>query len=369
MNPYREVDNSMLKRVAVIAAVIGLFGAVAPNASANNKYRNLLVMTRNMDTGSDFNFVLRAKDLNSLILAVTLTYQEILASNIPERADAIAQEIQAQHPDVVSLQEVTTVLTGPFPGVATTLVDDQLEDLMAALAQRGLHYMVVEQQDNADFSLPAINPASGLFTARVKDRDVVLARADLPVSELKIEGVTKDHYNATFSITMLGQTFEETRGWIAVDVKLRGKPYRVLDTHLESVDYTIQAAQALELVNGPALADTPVVLAADINSDAESSDPVLSASYRILVNASFQDFWPIIHPGDHGFTNPLHGEDPFTPFTTPYQRIDVILTKDGGKGIDARDMFLTGNTLSNLTLHGLWASDHAGVVAAFRLLP
>lgn len=359
----------MLKRWAVMVAVIGLLGAFAPSASANNKDRNLLVMTRNMDTGSDFNFVLRATDLNSLITAVTLTYQEILASNIPERADGIAKEIQTQHPDVVSLQEVTTVLKGPFPGEATTLVDDQLQDLMAALAQRGLHYMIVAQQDNADFSLPAMNPASGLFTARVKDRDVVLVRADLPVSQLKIEGVAKDHYNATFVISMLGQTFAEYRGWIAVDLKLRGKPYRILDTHLDSVDYSVQAAQALELVNGPALSDAPVILGADINSDAEGSDPILSASYQILISAGFVDYWPMFHPGDHGYTNPLHGEDPFTPFSTPFQRIDVILVKDGGKGIDVTNELLIGNTMGDLTPHGLWPSDHAGVVEAFRLLP
>lgn len=359
----------MSKRWAVLAAVMVLLGVLAPSAGANNKDRNLVVMTRNMDTGSDFNFVLRATDLNSLIAAVTLTYQEILTSNIPERADGIAKEIQEQHPDLVSLQEVTTVLRGPFPGLATTLVDDQLQDLMAALAQRGLHYTVVAQQDNADFSLPAFNPASGLFTARVKDRDVILARADLPVSLLKVEGVAMDHYNATFSISMLGQTFAEYRGWVAVDVKLRGKPYRLLDTHLDSVDYAVQAAQALELVNGPALADKPVILAADINSDAEGFNPVLSASYRILVSAGFVDYWPILHPGDPGFTNPLHLEDPFTPGSAPFQRIDVILVKDGGKGIDVTDEFLVGNTAADLTLHGLWPSDHAGVVEAFRLLP
>ena len=356
----------MLKRLAVIASVIGLF----VSATAQNKDRNLLVMTRNMDTGSDFNFVLGATDLNSLIIGVTLTYQEILASNIPERADGIAKEIQSRHPDLVSLQEVTTVLKGPLGGPATTLVDDQLEDLLTALAQRGLHYKVAAKQDNADFELPALDLVTGnYFDARVKDADVVLARADLPVSELKIEGVSQDHFTATFTITMLGKTFSEIRGWIAVDVKLRGKPYRVLDTHLESVDYSIQIAQALELVNGPALVDAPVILAADINSDAESADPVRSASYRILVNAGFLDFWSILHPGDPGFTNPLHGEDPFTPLSVPNQRIDVILVKEGGKGIDVRDFFLTGNTMNDLTPHGLWPSDHAGVVAAFRLLP
>ena len=360
----------MYKRFIAVAIFLVLLGASLPNASAQNKDRKLVVMTRNMDTGSDFKFVLTATNPLQLLVAVGLTYQEILASNIPERADGIANEIQSQHPDLVSLQEVTTVLKGPFGGSATTLVDDQLQGLLTALAQRGLHYAVAAKQDNADFTLPGLDPLSGnLFEARVRDADVVLARADLPTSELKIEGVSKDHFIATFTITMLGQTFSEFRGWIAVDVKLRGKPYRVLDTHLESVDYSIQAAQAIELVNGPALVDVPIILGADINSDAESSDPVLSASYHILLNAGFQDFWSTFHPGDPGFTNPLHGEDPFTPFSTPNQRIDVILVKQGGKGIEARDELLFGNAMSDLTPNGLWPSDHAGVLESFRLLP
>lgn len=360
----------MLKRLVILTAIIVLLGAAAPGAQAQNKDRQLRVMSRNMDTGSDFNFVLHATNPSELVMGVTLTYLEILASNIAGRADGVAKEIQQQHPDLVCLQEVTTVLKGPYGGPATTLVANQLDYLLAALANRGLHYKIAAKQDNADFELPALDLASGgLFDARVTDADVVLARADLPISELKIEQVTKAHFVATFTVSMLGKTVSEARGWIAVDVKLRGKPYRLLDTHLESVDYAIQAQQALELVNGPLLTDLPVILAADINSDAEGTNPVLSASYRILVNAGLVDFWPLIHPLDPGFTNPLHGEDPFTSFSTPYQRIDVILVKQGGKGIEMRDIVLFGNTNSDLTPSGLWPSDHAGVLGVFTLLP
>jgi hypothetical protein len=48
---------------------------------------------------------------------------------------------------------------------------------------------------------------------------------------------------------------------------------------------------------------------------------------------------------------------------------DLHFTIDGGKGIDARQVFLIGNTMSDLTPHGLWPSDHAGVVESFTLLP
>jgi endonuclease/exonuclease/phosphatase family metal-dependent hydrolase len=360
----------MLKRLGVVVAIVALLGTVVPNAIAQNKNRNLVVMTRNMDTGSDYKFVLNAKTPFEVVVAVAATYQEILASNIPERADAIAAEIQAQQPDLVALQEVTTVMSGPSGEPATKVDADQLQALTGALQLRGLHYAPLAVQQNSDLEFPAYDPFSNTsFEARVIDFDVVLARTDLPVSQLKIEQVTKQHFTATLEFTILGRVISVPRGWIAVDAKLRGKPYRLVDTHLESIDYTIQVAQALELVNGPTIADVPVVLAGDINSDADSSDPVLSASYHILVSAGLLDFWPIIHPGDPGFTNPLHEEDPFTPFSTPNQRIDVIFAKPSDKGIDARNMFLIGNTMSDLTLHGLWPSDHAGVVASFTLLP
>jgi endonuclease/exonuclease/phosphatase family metal-dependent hydrolase len=360
----------MLKRLSAVVVFVGLLGTSVPDAIAQNKDRNLVVMSRNMDTGSDFKYVLDATDQLQVLLGVTATYQEILASNIPERAEGIAQEIQAQQPDLVALQEVTTLRMGPLGGPATTIVADQLPSLLDALAQRGVHYAPVAIQRNSDLEFPALDPVSGtLFDARLTDFDVVLARTDLPISRLKIEQITQQHFTSILAFTILGQMVSVPRGWIAVDVKLRGKPYRLVDTHLESIDYAIQAEQALELVNGPTLADVPVILAGDINSDADSSDPVLSASYQILVNAGLLDFWPIIHPGNPGFTNPLHGEDPFTPFSTPYQRIDVILAKPGGKGIEARDEFLVGSTISDLTPHGLWPSDHAGVIGSFTLLP
>jgi endonuclease/exonuclease/phosphatase family metal-dependent hydrolase len=326
-------------------------------------------MSRNLDTGSDYNLVLKATSPTEVLLAVAATYKEIVDSNIPERADAIAAEIQQQHPDLVALQEVTKLLHGPVGGPAETVDFDQLQALTGALNLRGLHYGVLASQQNSDLEFPALDLSQGFFDARVIDFDVVLARTDLPISEFKVEQVTKQHFTNILQFTILGTPIAVPRGWIAVDVKLRGKPYRLVDTHLESIDYTIQARQAEELVNGPTIARVPVVLAGDINSDASGSDPVLSASYQIIVSAGFLDFWPIKHPGDPGFTNPLHGEDPYTPLETPYQRIDVILVRPGGKGIDTRDVFLIGNAITDLTPHGLWPSDHAGVIESVRLLP
>jgi len=157
------------------------------------------------------------------------------------------------------------------------------------------------------------------------------------------------------------------RGWIAVDAKLRGKSYRIIDTHLEGLDSNVQGAQTQELVNGPALSSNAVVIAGDLNSDAGNPDPTFGPAYQILLNAGFVDSWATVHPGDPGYTLPLHGEDPYTPTATPSKRIDLILTRDGADAITASDSVRIG--LTDLTPSGLFPSDHAGVVSSFVLEP
>jgi endonuclease/exonuclease/phosphatase family metal-dependent hydrolase len=157
-----------------------------------------------------------------------------------------------------------------------------------------------------------------------------------------------------------------SREWIAADIKLRGKPYRFITTHLESLSSAIRSAQAAELLSGPANTDKAVVLAGDLNSDADSADPMQNEAYAALVGAGFFDAWISAHPNDPGFTWPLHGEDPFTPVATPSIRIDLVLSRGP---VDSSTATLIGNTLGDLTPSGLWPSDHAGLVASFVLEP
>ena len=352
----------MLRRLTIAVAILAMLGTAA---NAQNRDRVLQVMTRNMDTGSDFGFVLGATDQLGVLLGIRATYQEILASDIPERADGIAGEIQTIHPDLVALQEITTLSTGPYGGPATTVVANQLQSLMAALRRRGLHYATIALQANADVELPAFDQSFNPFDVRLTDFDAVLARTDLPVSEFKLANIQQQHFNAALVFPILGQAIRFPRGWIALDAKLRGKTYRVVTTHLETLNLEVQAAQALELVSGPGSSGLPLVLAGDLNSDANNPSQAQSPAYHTLVNAGFLDVWEILHPGDAGNTWPLHGEDPQTQASTPNQRIDLVLTR--GDGITAREISLVGTTPPGSMQ--LWPSDHAGVVGSFTLLP
>ena len=356
------------RRILVCACLaLTLISLSVADSQASEKDRVLTVMTRNMDNGTDFGPIFAAQTPSQLVTAVTTTYAEIQASNIPERAEAVAKEIDATRPDLVGLQEVFTYRTGPFGGPATTVTYDVLQSLLDALSRRGLHYAPVAILTNLDAEVPAFDPLSGFFDVRATDHDVVLARTDLPVSQLKLSTIQAQHFTtiATFPNPFLG-TLDIPRGWIMVEGKKRGKQFRFVTTHLESFSAAIQAEQAGELLSGPAHTALPVIFAGDFNSDAQSNDPAQNAAYRILIDAGFTDAWSAIHPGDPGFTWPLHGEDPFTPSAVPYQRIDLVLTR--GQTLPVT-VDLIGNQLTDLTPLGLWPSDHAGLVASSIVEP
>jgi len=325
----------------------------------------LNVMTRNMDAGSDFWYVLTAdpNDLSAILVAITQTYQEMLNSNIAQRADGIAAEIQKQHPDMIALQEVTTLSSGPYGSTELTVVVSGLDSLVAALKTRGLHYKAIVVQKNADISLPAFDANyQNMIQVGLTDYDAVLVRTDLPAADLKVRNQQADHFSAaaTLNFTVAGQSIPFLRGWITVDVKVRGKNYRFATTHLETFSPDYQAAQTNELLSGPLNTDLPLILAGDLNSDAHAPSWENGPAYGILTSAGFVDVWSKIHPNNAGITWPLFLEDSGIGPSTP-QRIDLILTN--GSGVAPMRIVLTGRSPRN----GLWSSDHAGVAAAFRL--
>ncbi|WP_162601184.1 endonuclease/exonuclease/phosphatase family protein [Occallatibacter savannae] len=334
----------------------------------NQRDRDLTVMTRNMDAGSDFGYILAAA-LNpnttqaEFLGAITKTFGEMYASNYAARADRVAAEIEAAQPYLVGLQEVTTLRTGAYPGHATTVVTDQLQSLLAALEKRGLHYAALKVQKNADIEEPAFDAYYNVIMVGFADYDVVLVRTDLPVSQLKIEGVQGKYFEAILGFPIGGQSIPFTRGWIAVDAKLRGKNYRFVTTHLETFVNEYQAAQTQELLAGPLNTYVPTILAGDLNSDAHAPSFANGPAFGMLVNAGFADIWSELHPADAGLTWPNFPEDEKFPTVTPFQRIDLILTR--GSGIAAEAEQLVGTA----PVGGVWASDHVGVVATLKLLP
>ena len=168
---------------------MGIFSAVfliTPGIATAEETHNTMfsVMTRNMDLGSDYEPALAAHDAPSFAHGVTTIYNEIVASNIAERAAGIAREIQETMPTVVSLQEVSLVQRFVWTGTQWLLLDqiDQLAALRTALAQLGLSYSLAIQ----GYELDLTAPSDAGYYVRVRDSEAILVRSDLPSSIITV---------------------------------------------------------------------------------------------------------------------------------------------------------------------------------------
>lgn len=316
-------------------------------------------MTRNLFIGTDLGPVFAARTTTQLVTAVTVAFAEVQATRFPERAQAIAGEIEATEPDLVGLQEAVLIRTDvPADGSDTpaeTVAYDYLDILLRALEARGLHYAPVAVATIADNELPALG-----FDARVTDREVLLARNDLSASELKLSNAQAGKFATNLTLPTLGGPVALFRGWVSVDAKIRGKRFRLVSTHLEPFSAAVQAAQAGELLAGPGDTELPTIFVGDFNSRADGTG---TPTYGNLIAAGFQDAWSETHPDDPGLTCcwETHLLSPMPPFD---ERIDLVLARGGFAAVDAE---IVGEELTDRTPSGLFHSDHAGVTATLRL--
>ena len=366
---------SRAKVQSVTAAIVIFFGINTPAWSQKpGGKRGVDVATINLYLGADVSplAALNPQDPEFLSTIATL-HATILASDFPTRAAALAQEIVARSPDVVALQEVSLIRRQPsgdaiFGGrVPATQVElDYLQILLAALHRYGGHYAVVSQVENTDVELPLVTGTVPLTfdDVRLTDRDVILARTDLPPGQLRTSNPLRANFAARLELPN-GLTI--LRGWCSIDVQIRGRWFRVINTHLEEqlppILPDVQFFQALSLLlpPGPANVDAPVVLLGDFNSDANGNyGPNV---YPLLTGpGQFTDAWSDLHPNEPGLT---WGHDQFLanknhPFTL---RIDLALFR--GEGLDASDVVVVDPLIRSGA--PFWFSDHAAVFATIQI--
>jgi hypothetical protein len=363
-----------MRRVGFVAVLIAggcAWGGIAGVAQASDRDgRVLTVMTRNVYIGTNFDPIFAARTPEALLSATATAFGNVQATNFPARAQALAGEIAATAPDLVGLQEMEIIRTGPVgdPAPATDVVGDYLELLLAALEVRGLEYTPVAINVNADVEAPS---ALGL-DVRATDRDVILARGRIVRKARKVQ---EQNFSTNLTLPTLGGPITIVRGWSAVDLKLRGRRVRFLNTHLEPSSAAVQVAQANELLAGPAHTRLPLILLGDFNSPAEGTG---TATYANLLAAGFADAWSQAEPGVAGLTC-CHASNLLNPLPTLNRRIDLVLLRGasgdrrghrGGGGYVARRAEVVGDEPADrLDPSGLWPSDHAGVVARLRATP
>jgi hypothetical protein len=228
---------------------------------------------------------LRSEGVGSCVLAgVRAVWAQVLATDFPQRAKALADEIAADQPLLVGLQEVTTYRRGALLDAARAeeVIIDFLDVLLAELAERGTPYRAIVSIDDFDGELPLVGSPQGSFDLRLTDRDVIIVRDDGPASQLQVRGTDAGHFTAALQVGIAGEQVPIVRGWVSADVRHRGKTFRFVNTHREAFDDVVNGAQIAELVAGPLATSLPVVLVGDLNATPGSSmmAPVFAAGFQ-----------------------------------------------------------------------------------------
>jgi endonuclease/exonuclease/phosphatase family metal-dependent hydrolase len=388
--------RSRLAGIVLLGAIAALLLALPAGAQARDHQSqvHIKVMTRNLYLGADLTPAIQATTSNGFIDANGQIVRDVDTNDFPTRAKGLAHEILKKKPDLVGLQEVSLWRYGPLNDgapftcnggpdddppfgcnfTASTVRYDYLKDLLQQLNKHKTRYKVVVSQQEFDFEAPTdYNGVAGDGDApgandngeendRLTMRDVMLARVH---GSLNVEQVDRGHFETLYEPRIAGLvTVHVLRGWESADVNLRGRRFRLVNTHLEAFgEPTIRRDQASELVQpgGPATGDLPVILIGDLNSDDDTVQGGDRLAYEVLTN--------------HGFSE-RSTDDPLGCCL----KSDIIMQGGGGSISDFDhqvDHILTNApekvTLVNSSVtgrrpvNGFWDSDHAGLFSHLLL--
>ena len=289
----RGAFGARLALVAVLAAAFIM--ALAGVAQAKDN-RELGVMSYNIYLGSSLDAALAATTLGDFLVAANTIWGTVQATNFPVRSDAIADEIAANEPDLIGLQEVTKWTVA---GGSTTPSLDFLAILQQDLADRGLSYSVASVSNNANLpAVPLLTFCTGgplTCTVQLLDRDVILVNNNNP--DLTFSNPQSGRYQAQQVLTGPVGPLSFDRGWASIDGTVSGKKFHFANTHLEVENFaSVQEAQGREFLAGPAKAGGAVIATGDFNSAADGST---TTTYADLTKSYFKDAWDT-NPGRSG---------------------------------------------------------------------
>ncbi|HET9733122.1 MAG TPA: endonuclease/exonuclease/phosphatase family protein [Acidimicrobiales bacterium] len=337
------------------AAIAGLLSACgssgAPSASTSTVASpSVTVMTRNMYFGADLSPLFNATAAQ-LGPEAAVAYQQMQASDIPDRIQSDAREVAAAKPDLLALQEAV-VWSKTASGEATPTVQyDFTSLLLADLSRVGITYRVASSTDGFSGALPV--PDVGLVT--LQDRDVILVRAG---SAVTVSGPTSGDYQHALTINVAGIPITVKRGWAAVNASIGGRQFRMIATHLEAYSDPTRDAQAQELLSMVGASSGSTLVLGDINSAAQGAG---SQTYDMVRAAGLGDAWASAEGGDAGYTCCRDADLRGGSLT---QRIDMVFYRGQFKATKAE---VVGAGGADRTPGGLWPSDHAGVVASLTV--
>lgn len=312
--------------------------------------------------GTNFTEVAAAQTLGEFLDAIGKTITQVRATDPPRRMEAIANQIAAAAPTLVSLQELAQWSTRPFDQAAQTCGPVATEfDMRQALANAlaGLRAAFTVAYEAIEVQIP---PTPGLLVngqflcVAMTNHVAILARTDLG-SEFSWSNPQSGQYDAKIFFNSPEGPFPSPRAWVSVDALFHNKNFRFIGTHLESDDPSVRLAQGVELRAGPANTTMPVIIAMD--SNAQAAPPPQDPTYVDFITAGYSDVWSEIFPSRPGFT--CCQAQFVNNFTSELsRRIDLILVLGT---VGAQNAALFGGDQASKTPDGLWPSDHAGVAA------
>lgn len=394
--------------LALACAGLGLAALTAQAAPAN-----IEVMTQNQYVGADLFRLVGTPDFNSNVIEVL----ELRTASLPvERIQALASLIAQRMPALVAVEEAykfTCIdstpgdLTGCEDPAIAGAFTDHLEGTLAALDGK---YYAAAHVRNLDIAFPIVFKGE-LLTVTALDRDVILARSDVPTAKIPFKtfcvrpSATSDGCNYAFvastEITIGGQAIPINieRGFVGVTAFIDQQPYHFIATHLETrltettgrIYQSGQAAELLSYLTPLVQSGVKTLVAGDFNSDPRN--PVLTfppeflaylASQGVpdallpylgippyqLLSTLLTDVWTLRPGASTGRGAPLVGmsccqdEDLGNQNSVLHERVDQLWSS--AQPTKVQDARLLGESISDKTMPrviGVWPSDHASVAA------
>lgn len=287
MNNLKILARARFTFLAVVAISTLVFAGLSPLQAQLSKGKgSLRVMTYNVDQGTNFVELASATSQTAFLVAVGQTISQVRATNPPSRMQAVAKQILAAAPQLVSLQELAKWSSGPLLGSGqcgtVSLEFDMLQELLTAL---GPSYTLAYQ--GLEYQFPPVPGLIGstFLCVQLQNYVTILARTDVADS-LTLTNLQSGQYINKAAITTPLGPFPLPRAWVAADANFDGKVFRFIGTHLESDNAALRQLQGAELRAGPANTALPVVIAMD--SNAQASPPPQDPTYTDFINAGYK---------------------------------------------------------------------------------
>ncbi len=363
-----------LRTIASVVVAVGALAVPAGASAAKGKNEEVTVMSRNLYLGADLGPAVSASDIPSAIDNAGVIYNQLVRTDYPQRAVALAAEVKKAKPDLIGLQEaalwqeqIPSDLGGPpiGPGTnpATDVKYDFIQNLLGEIKASGEKYKLAGSQNEFTGELPAdVNGVDEPGTVAGEDldirltmRDAILVRKGAKASKFK-----SANYETAYETDISGIPLRADRGWTSVEAQVGKAKFRFVNTHLESFDDgSIKEAQAKELLKRALKGKGTHIVVGDFNSDPADKGPQGEA-YAAMEKSGYER--RVLKGFTFGHTADVNDPNDASGFDTT---IDHVFVNDSKIKLVKKGSALVGNTV--MTPGGLWPSDHLGVVSRLSI--